>query len=276
MTRLQRARVAQETLAICERGTYSAAGQTISIGEQLAQACAGTVLYRLDDYDTLMNAVAQLPRYDTEIVVSARSTLAAGRSLAERFAHVACLNFASARHPGGGFIGGSQAQEESLARASGLYATLQTQPAFYEYHHYNPSALYSDHMILSPHVPVFRDDQDRLILQPWTTTFLTAAAVNAGVLRRNDPTLVPQIEPTMQRRARMVLAMAAHHGCEALVLGAWGCGVFKNNPTTIARIFADALADPALVGLFKAVDFAIYDSMEGQPILRAFRSVFEG
>jgi uncharacterized protein (TIGR02452 family) len=234
------------------------------------------VLYRPDDYDTLMNAVAQLPRYDTEIVVSARSTLAAGRSLTERFAHVACLNFASARHPGGGFIGGSQAQEESLARASGLYPTLQTQPAFYEYHHHNPSALYSDHMILSPHVPVFRDDQDRLILQPWTTTFLTAAAVNAGVLRRNDPTLVPQIVPTMQRRARMVLAMAAHHGCEALVLGAWGCGVFQNNPTTIARIFAEALNDSALTGVFKAVDFAIYDSMVGQPTLRAFRSMFAG
>ena len=43
------------------------------------------------------------------------------------------------------------------------------------------------------------------------------------------------------RRAGKALALTAHHWCEALVLGAWGCGVFQNDPATVARAFADYL-----------------------------------
>src|SRR5690348_13855049 len=92
-------------------------------------------------------------------------------------------------------------------------------------------------MIYSPRVPVFRDDDDRLIEEPWSVAMITAPAVNAGVVRANEPGSVPRIAETMNRRIASVLGLAAHHGHDALVLGAWGCGVFANDPWEIAELF---------------------------------------
>jgi uncharacterized protein (TIGR02452 family) len=190
------------------------------------------------------------------------------------YPHLACLNFASAKNPGGGFLSGSQAQEESLARASGLFATLQTQPEFYTYHRRHSSSMYSDHVIFSPAVPVFRDDHGRVLESPWLTSFITAAAVNAGAVRQNEPTQVSYIVPTMERRTRMVLGIAALHRCEALVLGAWGCGVFQNDPATIATIFAKVLAEPLFTRRFRHVEFAVYDSSPAQTTFTTFKRMF--
>ena len=102
-----------------------------------------------------MSQVVALPApHQTGLHVSHGTTLELARTLVEQYSALACLNFASAKNPGGGFLSGSQAQEESLARASGLYATLQTQPEYYDYHRQGSSSLYSDHMIFSPGVPV--------------------------------------------------------------------------------------------------------------------------
>src|SRR4029077_4484905 len=96
------------------------------------------------------------------------TTLAAARQLHEQYGpeRIALLNFASARNPGGGFLSGSQAQEESLARASGLYASLSRMTDYYGANRRSKSALYTDHMVYSPLVPVFRDDDDRLLDEP--------------------------------------------------------------------------------------------------------------
>ncbi len=276
MSRQRRATIAQETLAILQNGSYQASdSHTISIADALATSCQNTLLYEPEDYSELLSkAEASTKVAATSINVSNRTTLAAARSLVERFPNIACLNFASAKNPGGGFLGGSQAQEESLARASGLYAALQTQPAFYDYHRRLRTALYSDHVIFSPAVPVFRDDDDRLIAAPWQTAFLTAAAPNAGAVQQNEPQQRNRVAPTLEQRARMVLAVAATHGCAALVLGAWGCGVFRNDPTTVAVIFARILAEPPFAQRFEHVEFAVLDNSADQNTFRAFQKAF--
>jgi uncharacterized protein (TIGR02452 family) len=276
MSRQQRAQIAQETVSLLETGEYRLPdGQLVSIRDPLASACAGTVLYRPADYDALLAQIAPLPRHPAPtIAVSNQTTLAAACTLVDSYAGVACLNFASAKNPGGGFLSSSQAQEESLARASGLYATLQTQPDFYTHHRYLGTSLYSDHAIFSPDVPVFRDDDDRLLATPWATAFITAAAVNAGAVRQNEPKRVSLIVPTMEQRTRIVLAIAARHQCEAVVLGAWGCGVFQNDPVVIASIFAAALAEPSFQGRFRHIEFAVYDRMQAQATIAAFSWAF--
>ncbi|MCP4113573.1 MAG: TIGR02452 family protein [Desulfobacteraceae bacterium] len=52
---------------------------------------------------------------ETVIEVTTESTLEAAHRLIKEYNcnHIACLNFASAKNPGGGFSSGSQAQEES-------------------------------------------------------------------------------------------------------------------------------------------------------------------
>jgi uncharacterized protein (TIGR02452 family) len=273
MNRQQREKLAHETLAILTAGSYSLPdGRAISIQSELQRACANTILYLPNDYELLLKKVAAQPaKHSTAKQISNRTTLEAAQSLLTECSTVASLNFASAKNPGGGFLSGSQAQEESLARASGLYSTLQTQPDFYTFHRQQATSGYSDRVIYSPHVPVFRDEEGNLLAKPWKSSFITATAVNAGAVRKNEPTQAGNIIPVMQRRAKMVLAVAALHRYEALVLGAWGCGVFQNDPTSIAKIFASALSDPLFAGRFAHVEFAVYDSSPDQPTYTAFK-----
>jgi uncharacterized protein (TIGR02452 family) len=97
------------------------------------------------------------------------------------------LSFASARHPGGGFLISASAQEERLCRASALYACLSACLQSYEYHRVHSDPFYSDRVIYSPAVPVFRTDRGTLLDNPYTVSFITSAAPNAGVIRRSLP-----------------------------------------------------------------------------------------
>ncbi len=190
-------------------------------------------------------------------------------------AHVGCLNFASARNPGGGFLGGAQAQEEALARASALYPCLLVAQEYYARNRSNRSAIYLDLAVFSPKVPFFRDDTGRLLEEPLLASVITAPAPNRGAVAQNEPENLPLIAATLRRRAEMVLHIAQAHGIEGLVLGAWGCGVFRNDPGMVASIFADLIKPPGrFAGVFRNVLFAVYDRTESQSTLRAFADAF--
>jgi uncharacterized protein (TIGR02452 family) len=151
---------------------------------------------------------------------------------------VAALNFASAKNPGGGFLNGSHAQEESLALSSALHASQLRARDFYERHRASSSLLYSDAMILSPDCPIIRDEDGSLLDEPRTAAFITSAAPNAGAAADGRPAELPAIPGVFRRRSEYVLALAASRGYRQLVLGAWGCGVFRNDPRVVAGAFA--------------------------------------
>src|SRR5258708_5538095 len=128
-------------------------------------------------------------------------------------------------------------------------------------------------MIYSPLVPVFRDDADRLLDDPWSVSMVTAPAVNAGVVRSQEPETVSRIRDVMNHRIECVLALAVHYGQEALVLGAWGCGVFANDPKELAELFASHLTGQGRYAkAFVEVVFAILDRRGN--IIRPFAEVF--
>ncbi len=130
-------------------------------------------------------------------------------------------------------------------------------------------------MIFSPGVPVFRDDAGQLLEQPWTTGFITVAAVNAGAVRKNEPRNRRHIRPTLEQRTRMLPAVAAAHRCEALVLEAWGCGVFQDDPQEVAEVFAGVLAEPLFQQRFRQITFAVFDPSRHQGVFHAFQSVLQ-
>lgn len=184
-------------------------------------------------------------------------TFEAARRLREELgdeAHIAALNFASAKNPGGGFLKGSIAQEECLACASGLYASL-TSPAatpYYEAHTELARQLkgaaanfYSSRVIFSPAVPVFRGSDYALLEKPFLCSVLTCPAVNMSIALRGKGGVkeenMRKAKEAMRQRAIRVIEVAVHHGVDALVLGAWGCGVFRNDPKFVAKCFCDAL-----------------------------------
>jgi uncharacterized protein (TIGR02452 family) len=252
--------IARETVTIAQNGAYG----DVVIGEQVTRAVAGTRLYLPD------GAMKPPPpaRPAAVVEVTGESTLAATRRLG---GDLACLVFASARNPGGGFLNGAQAQEESLARGSALYPCLRAAGDFYAYHRAHAELTYSDRVIYSPAVPVFRDDKGALLREPYPVSFLTAAAPNRAALARSQPEHLPDVPAILTRRAGRVLAVAAAHGHRRLVLGAWGCGVFGNDPATVAAAFAAALrAGP----WFDEVVFAVLDRQPGTPTRAAFAEAF--
>lgn len=279
MNRSHRTQLGSETVEIVGRGWYETAdARRIDIARQVAACLKATRLYSPTDLDSLLSNEAA-GTHNTAFAVENETTLSvAQRLVVEReLSKTLCLNFASAKNPGGGFLGGSQAQEESLARSSALYASLTTQNEYYDTNRACRTALYTDYMILSPNVPVFRDDEGNLLADPYCVSMLTSPAVNAGAIKKNEPDKEELIRPTMAKRIAKVLAVAAHHGYEHLILGAWGCGVFRNDPVEIAELFADALLrDGPFRNRFASVTFAVFDGTEDERIVRPFREQFAG
>lgn len=260
--------VAKETVEIVERGSYTCpSGQLVSIRDEVAAALAGTVLYRPDDLAALSRPPGDGP--PPRLEVWADTTAGAARRLAET-GEVAALNFASAKNPGGGFLGGAKAQEEDLARCSALYHCLRTQRGYYEANRDEASMLYTDHIIFAPGVPFFRDERLDLLPRPFRSAIVTAPAPNAGEHLRRDAHGHAAITTALTRRAELVLRVLAHQRQRVLVLGAWGCGVFRNDPAEVAAVFVRWLHAPAYLGAFDRVVFAIRDRSRDQATLRAF------
>ncbi|MFD4873127.1 TIGR02452 family protein [Streptomyces sp. NPDC058420] len=260
--------IAQQTEQIVAAGGYRAAdGRGVSIATETEAARAGTRLHGPEPV-----RIPPFSPVDTVLEVTGESSLEAARRLT---GPVAVLNFASARNPGGGFLNGAQAQEEALCRASALYTCLLEARGFYDHHRAHRDPFYTDRVIHSPAVPVFRDDKGRLLDEPYTAGFLTAAAPNAGVVLRTAPERAAELPRALAVRAERVLETAALHGYRRLVLGAWGCGVFRNDPAQVAGAF-HALLGPGgrFDAAFEHVVFGVLDRTPGATVRDAFLRTF--
>ncbi len=272
-----RARVALETLKILESGYYTNhLGTTIDIKEDLKIAINNTVLYKPNTFANIEDEHEKI-RNEKEpkmsnIEITDETTICAARRLVadEGFDKVVCLNFASAKNPGGGFLSGSQAQEESLARSSGLYPCISQMKEMYDYNWGIKTCLYSDYMIYSPKVPVFRDDNNKLLNEAFLTSFITAPAVNAGVVMEREKGSTEKIHSVMINRIKKILLIAALNNNKAIVLGAYGCGVFRNKAEDVAEYFRKVLNEDGYKLLFDKVVFAIYDNAVDKSKIRVF------
>jgi uncharacterized protein (TIGR02452 family) len=281
MSKENRKQLASHTLALIEQGHYTPTpGQRVELAAAVADCCDATRLYLPDELLALREKItaSAAPGLPTRIEVVNETTLQGIACLVAEHGEtqVAALNFASARNPGGGFLNGAQAQEESLARSSALYPSQLRAMAFYERHRRASSLLYSDAMILSPRCPVFRDDAGRLLAAAQCVGFITSAAPNAGAIAMQRRAEQPLIESSLRRRAALVLALAASRGYRQLVLGAWGCGVFRNDPRQVAKIFDDLLRSAPWAGRFDHVCFSVLDTAPGAPTYNAFRKALTG
>ncbi|MFD7971032.1 TIGR02452 family protein [Streptomyces clavifer] len=264
--------IARETEAIVEAGHYrTPEGREVTIERALTAALSGTRLYGPEPVPV---AVLDTDRTPVIEVTGESSLQAARRMTGSSAGRVAVLNYASARNPGGGYLNGAQAQEEALCRGSALYVTLLRAPEYYAHHRAERSAFYTDRVIHSPGVPVFRDDRGRLLDTPYTAGFLTSPAPNAGVIRRREPEHAHGIPAALASRAERVLEVAAVRGYRRLVLGAWGCGVFQNDPAEVAGAFRALLADGGrFAGHFEQIVFGVLDRDPDSAVRAAFTRI---
>ncbi|MSU31556.1 MAG: TIGR02452 family protein [Pedosphaera sp.] len=202
-----------------------------------------------------MSADSQLPWasgckiFNTQIEVRRETTLEVAQRFIGETNQVLVLNFANGIQAGGGFLHRAATQEELLCRASGLYATLLGDP-FYEYHRRQVAMESSDWVILSPKVPLFRGGNGALLRKPVLLDFVTCAAPFAPVVGLEKSAVL------MRSRIGRVLAVAHAFEYLDIVLGAWGCGAFRNDSRRVAEEFKLALASD-FRGVFRRWIFAI-------------------
>ena len=251
----------EEAVAISKAGRYVGPSGIIDIAAGVKACVQATVHYTADHAHP---SPATGP-HTTSYEVTNETTLSAHRRHIGKGHKVVSLNFAAATNPGGGFLTGARAQEEYLCRSSALYLAIKDSP-MYAYHRREGHKRYSDAMIYSPDVPVFRDDTHRLLPAPYLASFITSAAPLTKHLHAEELTLVADI---LRKRIWKILTVAQTHGHDSLVLGAWGCGAFGNNGNLVADLFHRALT-VEFAGSFKEVTFAIVDTSPERRFIEPF------
>ncbi len=272
MNREQLKALAQETLEISQAGRYAAEDQTVRIGR--------TQLYTAQDLERLEAERFQgIPQsgFDTVYTVRREGTVDTVLNMAgweRRVPVIGVLNFASAKNPGGGFLNGAMAQEESLAYCSDLYLIQTTGPGprYYEINRACHDPVYTDTMLMGD-VTFFRNSDFTLTHNPVTCKVLTAPAVNMGIVMRNGDS-VERAKAVMKGRMRKVLALFAHWNCTRLVLGAYGCGVFRNDPEDVARFWQELLMEEGWGRYFLEINFSILAKSDEDRNIVPFRRLF--
>jgi uncharacterized protein (TIGR02452 family) len=258
------AALGRSAVAAARQGYYGTeASQRVDWRDAVQAACAAKV--SIAPHATLPQPERALFP-ETRLQVSNETTLGAALRLVNGGLKPLALNFANGIQPGGGFLGGARAQEEVLCRSSALYQTLVGDP-MYEAHQERPRPDSTDWAIYSPDVPVFRKDDGTGLESYWLLSFLTCAAPYAPAIGQ------PEAGDLLQSRIHRVLAIARSYGYAAIVLGAWGCGAFANDPHRTAVDFRQALENE-FKGAFSDIAFAITDWSPGRRFLGPFRDVF--
>ena len=241
------------------------------------KSIAGQKLIRETD-----QLAASAPAHDSaaEVIVTRnRSFEAAMQYIGQR---VCVLNFASATNPGGGVVNGSSAQEECLCRCSTLSNCLNTRAmwdGFYAPHRRSGNPLHDDDIIFTPGVQVIKDDDYHLLTDPFAVDVITCAAPNLRERpsnpynpgERNSVQISPQdLYQLHIKRARRILDVAALNHAEVVILGAFGCGAFRNDPQIVARAYSSVLPD--YLRHFRTIEFAVYCRPGDDSNYQAFKS----
>ena len=287
MNRARRTLLGQETLKIIESGKLSG---HLNIAPMIGQSIKGSQFIGYNQFNYLTNnqlTSMKMQSSNTVFEITRETTLGAASRVyfnSNQYNiinqdNIGALNFASAKNPGGGFLKGSNAQEESIARCGGLYPCLtKFTNEYYEFHKkLKESYDYSDNIIYSPQVLMFRNDITNELFtkqeQLYTCNIVTCPAVNAthfikhriNKLNKNRTNAFDELENIMDTRIGKILDVFASNGNEGIVLGAYGCGVFGNDPKMISKIFFNYL-NGKYKDIFKCVVFAIYSNNESREI----------
>lgn len=259
--------LAKDTLQIIENKQYIApSSKIVDLSKEIDFSIKNTLLYNNNTVPYTTNTESIVFE-----VVNETATQAAVRLLNSGKSNIAILNFASAITPGGGFLMGAIAQEEDLARRSGLYACLKSKPAFYNANNScdkGQEFYYTNNIIYSPNVPFFRDEKYKLLEEPYTLSVISAPAPNVTLMSNEQESLIFK---TLHTRATQILQIAAEQGHKNLILGAWGCGAFGNSAKMVASIFDLLLRIEK--PHFEHVCFAVYDKRSDEPIFKTFKKI---
>ena len=150
------------------------------------------------------------------------------------------LNFASYVHPGGGFTNGAWAQEEALCHVSNLYPILEAHESYYMWNKNNlNNHLYENRAIYSPDV-IFEQQGMKGLFD-----VITCAAPKLSEAYKSDEVSAEDNTEALKSRIQFIFDILAQNEVETVILGAWGCGVFKQDPVEVSSLFENAIENGA-------------------------------
>lgn len=260
--RTMRIDVFNDTVAAVRRGYYATQNGTIRFDESTTRAMIENTIF----YDKEFFVDNNKKTTGTKISVVNCDCLVEAEKLVEMGMNVAVLNMASRRNPGGGVTTGAGAQEENIFRRTNIFQSL------YQFAHYanlygvrrNEKQYPLDRNfggIYSSDVTVFRGPEDEgypLLDNPFHVAFISVAALNRPELTSDNKIIQSLIDPT-KRKMRTILRIALANGHDAIVLGAFGCGAFRNPPAHIAALFHEVLKEEEFHNKFKHISFSILE-----------------
>lgn len=149
------------------------------------------------------------------------------------------LNFASYRNPGGKFIEGSKAQEECLCHASFLYNVLREFPDYYDYNEkHRNKGLYTNRALYTPNIGFFNGNNEQVLCD-----VLTCAAPNKSAFMQYVDVEYKQKdllnEKTLRERIQFIKDIVEDNCVDTFIAGAYGCGVFRQDATMVAKLFKE-------------------------------------
>lgn len=219
----------------------------------------------------------------TSIRVVNNDSINAGLDMLREGLNPIVLNFASGRRAGGGVLNGARAQEETIFRRTNMFRSLyQYMPFASDYgvrKNYNQYPMDSEFGgIYTPYATVFRASDYSLLEEPEKISFVSVAAMNRPRLVGDE--IAPELIEPILNKMRTILRIGLYHGHDAIVLGAFGCGAFRNPPGHIARLFHQVIGEQEFHNKYKKIVFAIiedhnsYGSVNPNGNLQAFIDVF--
>ena len=252
-------KIAEETIQISKQGYYYLNGKKIELIKDAYHDFSSVEVFDTERLEAIQGDEDEFFEKSFYGSKDCQFTVLDGDSFeaAQSFEHPLVMNFANARHPGGGFLKGAHAQEESLCRCSTLYQSLISKKASEMYYHNSNSRspIDSDYMLLSPNVCVFRDADYKLIENPYTVGVFTIPALNLNGRGRNvKPS---DADAIMKERLRKFFMAAARNGYRDLILGAWGCGAFGHDAKVVAGYFKELFMEEGYDEFFDNVVFAV-------------------
>lgn len=238
--------------------------------------------------DIIPNMVQNKYEKSAEIILSKKRSFEAASAYKKQ--KVCVHNFASATNPGGGVTRGSNAQEECLCRCSDLYFCLNTPEmwnGFYKPHRNAKNPIHNNDVIYTSDVIVFKTDTERPKLMKesdwYHVNVITCAApnlrerpsnkFNEGDGNRAAKITDAELMSIHEKRLKRILDVAVSEGNEVVILGAFGCGAFSNNPEVVAQAAKNVIDEYKYA--FKLIEFAVYCNPRDERNYNIFKKILK-
>lgn len=265
-----RQKIYQETIQLIDRGYYVAQGIVLQPEEKKIFLQSGDKLYEKSECINNKTSVVDIPSKEltTRIVVINQDCLEAAQEQVENHHKVAVVNFASHDNPGGNCDRGTNGQEEDLCYRSELAGFMRDQllgvsadrKQFYPLEGHSEC---QDHLIHTPDVLVFRASRVNLYAfldKPFRIGVLTSAAPVKPALSGLEVVDYAKEEDKERVKVLIITQLYAAYvkGYDTVILGAFGCGSYKNPPQAVAKLYKEVI-NSFFKRTFKQIIFAILD-----------------